>query len=281
MNRGIREQHTETLRERVRQWHGSPDAVISEDLSEQPDKNLPYVGSVSFSSAPDMTAAAFGPEEDEFRVIPRQLANDRYLEDLLENHASDLREQKEYVHELQRQFDFLRQRFCEEFDYAPEVEYEEFSLVPQEYLSRWFFEHLIRLERGSTDDFSTLRERMISEISGTGRHPDSPIIWIRAAATTVDQRAIYGARYNVGSKINQRNINSELTEEVEEIIREIVADVQSEYPIETVHQAADTLDEGVVAVDELEQILLEYDGKPVYQGDCKYLREAKVNTESS
>lgn len=278
MNRGIREQHTETLRERVRKWHGNPDQEISDDPVDQPSKNLPFVGTVSFTSAPTPTRISFAFEEDEFRVMPQYLENDRYMRDLLENHAPDLKEQAERVVTLKEQLDTHQQEFLSEFDYERETHYDEFRLEPQDYLSRWFFEHLIRLERGLTDDFSELSERMTDEVGSTGHHPDEPAVWIRAEASDIDERAIYGARYDEGECVEWQESRSELVDEVKDVVKSTIEDVEDDYPFETVTQAANTLDESAVAVDELEHILIEYDGKPIYQGDCEYLHEAEIGS---
>ncbi|WP_410765646.1 hypothetical protein [Haloferax sp. DFSO60] len=276
MNRGIREQHTETLRERVRKWHGNPDREISDDPINQPSKNLPFVGTVSFSSAPSPNEISYAFEEDEFRVIPQYLENDRYMRDLLENHAPDLKKQAERVVSLKEQFDTHQQKFLTEFNYEHEGQYNEFALEPQDHLSLWLFEHLVRLERGFTDDFAELRERMVSEVTDTTHHPDEPIVWVLAKATNVDRRAVYGARYDESESVEWNESRSELVGEVEKIVRSIVDNVEADYPFDPVTQAADTLNQGAVAVDELEQILIEYDGKPIYQGGCKYLDEAEV-----
>lgn len=276
MNRGVREQHTETLRERVREWHGNPDRENPKTLREQNSNNLPSAGLVSFTSAPDPTRISFAFEESEFRVIPGELEDDRYLQDLLENHAPELREQKQTIEELNSELDSLRGEFRTNFDYGKVVKKGEFRFEPQRFLSIWFFQHILRLERGATDTFDDLRNRMVSELKSSGHHPDEPIIWIRAEATWSGATAVYGVRYDSEDDPPTGEEHSKLKTTVEEIVHEIVDEVESEYPYETVSRAAEVLDEGEAAIKELEQILIEYDGKPIYSGECEYLREARI-----
>jgi len=275
INRGVRKQHTETLRERVRKWHGNPDREVSDNPLDQPEKNLPTVGAVSFSSAPSRNEMVFDPGAVEFRVIPGELENDRYLRDLLENHAPDLKQQSEQIDELQNRFKQCRKEFDKNFEYGAISQCGQFHLEPADYLSIWFFEHLIRLERGFVDNFDELQDRMIGDLGGTNPHPDEPIVWIMASATRKSESAVYGARHDQ-KDIDLKESRSELVEEVEALVAEMIRDIQSNHPIDTVVEAARILDEGAEAIDELEQMLIEYDGKPIYQGECEYLAEAEV-----
>lgn len=280
MNRGVREQHTETLRERVREWHGNPDREKPESITDQPSNNLPSAGFVSFSSAPEPTRISSAFEESEFRVIPGDLEDDRYLQDLLENHAPELREQKQTIEELKSELDSLRDQFRANFEYDNEAQIDGFKLEPQSFLSIWFFRHLLRLERGATDDFDDLRSRMVSELQNSGHHPDEPIMWIRAEASRSGATAVYGVRYEGEIDPPTGDERSKLTNKVEEIIHEIVDELESDSPHETISRAAEVLSEGDEAIQELEQILIEYDGKPIYSGECEYLREARIQPSS-
>lgn len=118
LNREARQQHTETLRKRVEIWHGNPELEPSGEPFYEPDLNLPRVYGATFESAPNESYVAF-PEDELFHVIPSQLRDDRYLEDLLENHVPKLRETCDEIVKLHDEFIQLRSTFIEEFDVAP------------------------------------------------------------------------------------------------------------------------------------------------------------------
>ncbi|MFC7069507.1 hypothetical protein [Halobaculum lipolyticum] len=280
LNRGTREQHTETLRHRVRLWHGNPDRETGESPIDGPQLSLPTVGTCSFNSAPaGGDFIEFAGEEEEFHVIPRQLHGDRYLVDLLNNHARDLKLQMRYVHYLNTRFEEQRSSFIEEFDYGVDVEGDGFTLKPQEDLSRWIFDHLVKIERGIFDSFGEARKSMIGKISSTGNHPEEPIVWVRAKASHMAEVAIYGAHFREDELDNMSELGADARELAEESLPTVLNEVERDFPHDSVQAAAERLDEGVDAVDELEQILLEYDGKPVYRGDCEYLRDARIEAE--
>lgn len=274
MNRGVREQHTETLRERVRDWHGNPDRELGDNPLDQPDQNLPRVGRACFYSVSEDDWLF--PEEAEFRVIPRRLKNDRYLKDLLENHAPDLEEQAEEIKALQEEFSTYRNQFQKNFDYKTEVRHNGLTFEPQEYLSQWIFEHLIRFERGYVDDFTELREKMIGGVDDARQYSPNQTMLISVDAAKIESRPIYEIKHD-DENIDWRDMRPELVNQVEEIVWEILSKIESDAPNTTVRQAAETLDEGAAAVEELEQILIEYDGKPIYTGECEYLREARID----
>lgn len=67
-------------------------------------------------------------QDVEFRVVPEALEDDRYLQDILENHAHDLRELKEDIEQQYEEFDSAREAFYEAYSGGPTVETEEYTL---------------------------------------------------------------------------------------------------------------------------------------------------------
>ena len=53
-------------------------------------------------------------------------------------------------------------------------------------------------------------------------------------------------------------------------------EIESDRPFDEIQSAAKLLDEGQEAIEDLRHTLVEYDGRLVYSGDCKYLREAEI-----
>jgi len=85
-NQDIRRRHTETLKERIRVWHGDIDEVGAEtDPFSGDNTNLPTVKRASVEPAPG-EINYIGIEQD-FRVVPAKIEDDRYFNDLLQNHA--------------------------------------------------------------------------------------------------------------------------------------------------------------------------------------------------
>lgn len=111
MNWEVRQGHTETLRNRVRAWHGDIDETgIPEGGDRFTDEtNLPKVRGASVEPSPPIVE--FVGEEPAFRVVPEVLEDDRYLQYLLENHADDLREQKVKIERQYGTFDSAKKAF--------------------------------------------------------------------------------------------------------------------------------------------------------------------------
>lgn len=277
LNREARQQHTETLRERVRTWHGSPDKEISNSPFDESELNIPTIAGASFRSAPTGIYTAVRPEEEPFQVLPDQLKGDRYVEDLLENHAPDLKSQKQHIEDLYNQFAELKEEFREEFE-GKTVEHENYRIEPDDYLSLWIFQLLVLKERGLLDDFEDLKDRAISEFERgeTSLHPDEPRIWVQVEKGGGSYYSVYSALYESSDRDAINDNRSEIKKHVKEVVRAVLEDIDDDYPLDLADEAADILDEASKAVTELEQILIEYEGRPIFPGDCTYLEEAKI-----
>jgi len=277
LNREARQQHTETLRDRVRTWHGNPDRETPDDLIESPQRNFPVIKPSSFASAPNgYYTRTF---EDEFQVIPDQLEDDRYLQDLLENHATDLQDTKDEIEDLHERFVALRDQFDESIEVDAVREKEAYTLRPREYFFQWIFEYLVRDERGFFDDFDDLRADALSMFEqGEARlDSDENRILVLAGIGGGDKRVIYHADNSSSDLEDIDGLELEAKEDVEEIVGDVLDHIEEQHPIDQAVEAAKILDEAQEAVDTLDQLLIEYDGRPIFPGDCKYLEEARIS----
>ncbi|WP_137287717.1 hypothetical protein [Halorussus salinisoli] len=278
LNREARQQHTETLRERVRLWHGNPDRETGETPIDGPDMNLPGVAGASFKTAPVGSYAVTPLDEEEFEIIPSQLQGDRYLQDLLNNHAPDLREAKEEIERLHHRFVSLREEFREEYDESEIVEKEEYKLEPADFFSRWVFEQIVLLGRDRYDGLEDLQDVAISRLEkgDSGVHSDEPLIWIRVDRGGGSSFAIYSASIDDYNREELNELRSSAEEDTKELVEQALTKIDKEHPYSLAYEAAEVLDDAKEAIEELERILMEYEGRPIYTGDCKYLDEAKI-----
>jgi hypothetical protein len=277
LHREARQQHTETLRERVQIWHGNPEKAEPEDILDQSGLNLPAVQRASFSSAPTGSYVATSWRDESFQVVPYRLQDDRYLQDLLENHAPDLQETKQEIERLHERFGTLREDFMQTYDEGVVCDQVDYRLEPADYFDRWVFEFLVQYERGSLEDFDEIRERAEIELTqgSTGMHPDEPRLWIQAG-TGGSSIAVYSALWTADDQEALYDWNSEIEAETLGVVEQILERTEASYPYEQTGEAAAILDDAAEAITELEQLLVEYDGRPIYTGDCTYLEEARI-----
>jgi hypothetical protein len=291
LNREARQQHTETLRERVRAWHGEPDRENAEVTFEGSELNIPSIAGASFISAPTGTFAAMRQEDKPFQVIPDQLQGDRYIDDLLNNHAPDIQSTKREIEDLHDEFEELRQEFMSEHTGVTR-EREEYTITPTDYLSHWIFQLVVLEERGFLEDLNDLRDRAWSEFErgGTSLNKEASRIWIQIEKGGGNNIAVYSAIFDEidGDELVEPSAFFDNTDKEEQDFREVIKEdakdaveivlekIAREHPYELAHEAAEVLDEAEEAVAELEQILIEYEGRPIYPGDCKYLEEARI-----
>ncbi|SFB72092.1 hypothetical protein SAMN05444422_101465 [Halobiforma haloterrestris] len=279
LNREARQQHTETLRDRVRLWHGNPDKKTASNPIDQPQRNLPAVKDASFETAPTGSYSMAFPDDEPFQVIPHHLQGDRYLEDLLQNHAPNLRKKKNEIDQLHGRFVSMRDKFVRSFEEGIVRDEAMFTIEPADYFGRWMFEFLVAYERGKYEDFAELRGRIQSQLEAgtTGLHPDEPRLWIRADIGGNSSRAAYSVVHKSGNREALREHQSAVKEDVIDLVQQVVDQLEEDYPYYHTEEAAAVLDEAAEAIDDLENLLVEYDGRPIYPGDCMYLEEARIS----
>lgn len=278
LNREARQQHTETLRERVKKWHGNPEQKPVADPTQGPRKNLPIVRGASFESAKNVgVTLQFADERDEFYTVPREVRDDPYFEDLLQNHAPDLRDTKSRIESLHDNFTSRRTKFENQYDDGLVQEKQDYRIRPGPRLSRWVFELIVLRERNRLrhDD---LVNRAIDDID---RNEMSPIAAdsssIRVAAEFGGWAGVvYVAEFGEATHEELREYQDVVESEVREIVRDVLARITDEEPYSFAIEAGQILEEAGDEVHKLDELLIEYYGRPIYRGDCKYLQEASI-----
>lgn len=279
LNREVRQEHTETLRKRIREWHGNIDFDDpNQNPWDQPDNNLPSVNIASFESAP--RGRVSGGSGDGFSAIPSHLRNDRYFKDLLKNHAPELRKQARAIEYLQFEFEQEKSQFVRNFNHLKSKDTENYTLEHDEYLLEWIFEELIKLNRNSGDDFEETKQKMLDQISESSEYRDGPIIWVRRKRGSIST-AVYGAHYSEEEDLPPRDQHDQHVEEVRELVSEALEEIEENSPLDGIKKASKLLIMGSAAVTDLQHKLVEYDGRVVYPGECDYLREAEIGSDKS
>ena len=278
LNREVRMGHTETLRKRIRAWHGDMDEIgVKEGGAWFTDEtNLPKVTGVDVEPAPPLVEV-IGQEVD-FRVVPEALEDDRYLQDLLENHADDLYELKKEIEQQYEEFDSARKAFYEESPGGPAIKTDDYILQPRETFTEWVFDRAVLLNRKQRDrEKQKMKDIVESRLTGTNSaDPNSGEKYYSASGVDDRGPATYEASAISGDygdiEKNEEEIDSRLIEIHWDAIDEIGDGELYEYAI----KAAAILDEMAETVEELKAKLVEHEGNPVYQEDCKYVEEVTL-----
>jgi len=77
--------------------------------------------------------------------------------------------------------------------------------------------------------------------------------------------------------INVSNINEDVMVYFRSRFQRELEPVVEDWPDQTIARALRELQQGEEAIEELEQKLEEYAGRPIYDGDCKYIDNADVS----
>lgn len=277
LNRDIRHRHTETLRKRIRAWHGDIDELgVSDGAGFFSDEtNLPNVRRASVESAAplvDLVGRNTG-----FRVVPEAIEDDRYLRDLLENHAGELQELKEEIEGLYQDFESTKSDFRSEFSDGRKVETEGYILEPTPYFEDWVFQKAVILNR---EHLSTDQERLRAiakdSMDETRARSDPAMVSFTADARGSDRVYTYEAQLKSDDLDDLDEHRGEIEEEVLEIYYDAIDDLGDEGVYRHAVDAARILDEMAERIEELKTKLVEYEGHPLYMGDCPYLDEATL-----
>lgn len=282
LNRDVRTQHTEVLRERIRYWL---DAEDNDPNSPRPhaegldfvSTRLPVVKRTTVDPAQDNSRPS-AAEESDFRVLPVKLVDDEYVADFLENHARDVDDVVSEIHTLNTEFETLQSEFIEECEIGERFETEDYVLRPiEEGLARWVFKRIIELERG----FYTKEEIKPSEgesLSGQRSGRDDEDFFFRGSDSDSSE-AVYLCQWK---SVNREQFYEDgLYEEAEasviNALRNSINQINTNGPHQKARRAGQVLDEMEQKIEELEHLLRIYEGKPLYGGDCKFLEEASIS----
>lgn len=277
INREVRLNHTETLRQRIHAWLGADEIPRTfdsiEDIIHDSGERLPKVTATDVEPA-EAFIHSFD-DESEFRVVPINLERDRYFSDLLENHAPELQERRRKINRLYSEFAEHRERFKSDFDGASLNE-GDLRVEPDVYLSDCIFEGIVKTERGRTDSWEDELESIMNvfeEGGNTSPQEDK----LRFMQGIRDRRSIYLVTPKDKSV---HDVSDDSAKELAKAaLRETVDQINTdEDPYRDAVEAAELLDTLEQEIRELRAELIEYAGRPVFPGDCKYLDEATLGS---
>lgn len=281
LNHEVRQNHTETLRKRVRMWHGDPDREQPEirtgsDIGLDSDLNIPRVTATSIEPAPAEIEVV--PRDDTFRVVPAKLEGDRYLQDLLQNHAPDLRESKNSLEELEKEINELRDEFIKEYDEGAIIEHDAYVVEPLPYFSEWLLDQVIRVERGYRDDFEEVMEIIedgIENAAGYAR-PEEGKVFIPLRDR---EQGVFQATATTGDLGSLDEYREQIHERVLEVVEQAFEEIMESPSYTTATTISKRLDDAAKEVKNLENLLVKYEGQQIYPHDCPYIEEASITEE--
>lgn len=270
LNREVRQGHTDTLRKRIRAWHGDMDEIgVSEEAFFSDETNLPKVKGASVEPAPALITVA--GEEPEFRVIPEAIEHDRYLHDLLENHAPDLKEAKQEIENQYERFSDARDAFISEYSDAPVIENDQYAIRPMDHYPRWVFERAVLFHRKQRDvDKDRLRNIIESHI---GNSSSVNVDTATKFFSGLEGPGTYEATIKSGDFDEYGLYEDEIEEQVVNIHFDAIDEIGDDGIYAHAVEAARVLDEMSQSVEELKAKLVEHEGHPVYLDDCPYLED--------
>ncbi|KAB1193631.1 hypothetical protein GJR96_09335 [Haloferax sp. MBLA0076] len=271
-NRDLRMEHTETLRERIELWYGEVNELHRVGEPGLYGSNLPEVTTTDIKSAPTLRQLRFG-RDTKFSVMPPELEDDRYFQDLLENHAPDLRETKSEIEDTHERLIQARNSFIDNFDNSLSLETEVYTLSPGFGFDEWVFEQHIKLDRGFHDNVDDLVDALETSMENSGGQakPEEGVWMI----PTHEHRTPLKATFQSGN-LDQLD---EYQEEIQQAaLREIkrILEGKSKTDERLIKEGSRELEHADNLLEKLNNLLIEYEGRIVYPGDCKYLDESMV-----
>lgn len=273
LNRDVRQQHTEILRHRVEEWLGNSPATSREfgDMVDQ-QSTLPRVTRVGVESAAKMFSV-FGDEE--FLAAPSWLVDDQYFHDLLENHAPDLGDLKTEIEALEADFSEQHEQFLEGIGTLPRIATDEYVIEPAYNFEQWVFEQILLLERGD-ETHEELIDRASNVVSGSAmRSGDTTVFPAEAGYGT--PVSVVQVRSNTGKYETVSENRDQIEEEIVSMLRSVLREIDEVEPYHSARQAGDILEELSGAVSELRFKLEEYQGLPLFPGECEYLEAELID----
>lgn len=275
LNQEVRQTHTETLRRRIYAWLGVedvPQTVDSiEDIFEDTKRRLPKVTEVDVEPAESYAYSYNDP--DEFRVIPAGLEDDRYFIDLLENHAPELKNKTETINQLYSEFTSHREAFKTNFN-GVSLDNGDLHVEPDIYLSDWVFVRIVKIERQLAEDWDKELETVIRTFEDRA-YSSKEQNELRFMSGNKSKQSIYCVTHDELSvdEISEQEACDLATEAIQETASKINV---NEDPYADAAKAAETLDLLKEEIHSLKIELIEYAGRPVFPGGCKYLDEAAI-----
>lgn len=277
LNREVRENHTRTLRERIRAWHGDMDEVGDADIDLfSDDTRLPKVQAASVKPAPPIMQDV--TRDWEFRVVPELIENDRYLHDLLENHAPELKSLKETIEGQYNEFSSAKQSFIDEYPESDAFDNGNYVMEPMDEFPKWIFERAVILHREYRNrDKEKMRDIAKSRLEdGNGLDQDTGGKFYSPTSLDGGHPSTYKVTPHSGEYEDLEKSEDEIHERLVEIHHEAIDEVNDSGVYEYAVTAAETLDAMEETVQDLKSKLVEHEGHPLYTEDCEFIEEGLV-----
>ncbi|SHL68590.1 hypothetical protein [Haladaptatus paucihalophilus] len=259
------QEHTEILRKRVEHWLGDRNEKMARAERIPDSGTLPRVTTTSIESAKG--ESLYG-HDSIFRAAPRFLEEDRYFQDLLDYHASDLRELKDEIEEKHEKFDTLRQQFEAEIINDKVCEILPSGVQPARNFGEWAFCKVLAIERSNNDAsyYADIAKSVAENKYHINDHKDKEV-WYFSGDNSTELVVKWNRPSN--PKIGKPNVGPSL--------ENIVLSLDEHPSYSTGKEAATIMDSIAEDCKELEETLIEYRGRMVYPGDCKYLEESSLS----
>ncbi|WP_336339490.1 hypothetical protein [Haloarcula brevis] len=240
------------------------------------ETNLPKVQAATVDPAPPIIQVV--GEDPEFRVVPEAIEDDRYLQDLLNNHASDLYKLKEEIESQYSDFVKAKEAFVTAYPEATAIETDNYAIRPRSEFAKWVFERAVMLNRTQiAREKEKLKDVAESRIRGTNSANSEK------AMKFYSPTGIDGAGPSTYEVEMASDNFKELDDHEDEIIEKIVKihwtaidNIGDDDLYDHAVEAADMLDSMAGNVEELKAKLVEHEGHPIYLEDCEYLEEVTV-----
>jgi len=247
----LRKDHSDVLRDRISYWLGD-DADLEpsiDNVIDGTDVRYPYVKNASVEPA---TSGLYVTED--FNTIPREIEDDRYLRDFLENHDPEVDNLCEEIEDLQSEYDSIRQEFSAKYDDLLPLEESDHEIHPGPEFGTWAFERIVMLERGICDR-EELKDRVDSAMAErtSGTFPGDHVTEHGQAVLSFDP----DLRLDNSAGI--------------EILNTLIDRLNSLDYYELGVEGAEILEQIDDKCDELHEKLIIYEGLPIYPGDCQYV----------
>lgn len=247
--------HADTLRTRVVEpWLGDlEDFAGYVEAAGNPETGIPRVTAGGFVSAGDTTPR----ESDEVRVMPDQVATEVFTEDFLQNHAPEVATLCDEIETAATEHANQRRAFDAPAEWRDPLAGRTPAIDPAENFDAWAFERAVMLE---SDDWD------VESLSGRAT---------RAARTQSTGRLFAGDTESPAGRgvVSVRGTVDKYRAErtVDEALSDVIEVIDATETPSTVSEAANRLDRLDNDCVELWQRLVEYHGRSIYPGDCRFV----------
>lgn len=233
--------HADTLQIRTQKW--------LDNLPEVSETDIPLFSNV---------------DTDDSFAIPETLRGDPYFEDLMENHATDLKNHTNAIESKYKEFREKREDFVVSIDFDPLVPDSRLFKVLEDNCALWMFERVLLLERTDQDedDLQLTVENAFEDAS----YEEDDTIFLVGDTEQERRKSIAVYHYQRSTSNNRRD--SYWNRYWANIPKYHIRNVESHPGYSDAVTAAELLDELEAELEQLEKKLIEYNEAPRFDGEC-------------